>query len=69
MNVDWCAVPFEELSVRALHDALRLRTDVFVVEQACAYAEIDGKDPQAIHLLGTDPEGRLVAYARLLPPD
>lgn len=69
MNVDWCVVPFEELSVRQLHDALQLRTDVFVVEQSCAYAEIDGQDPQAIHLLGTDPDGRLVAYARLLPPD
>ena len=35
---------FDELSVRRLHDVLRLRCDVFVVEQQCVYPEIDGKD-------------------------
>jgi ElaA protein len=69
MNVNWYAKEFEDLGVRALHDVLRLRTDVFVVEQACAYAEIDGHDPSAIHLIGYDTEGRSIAYARLLPPD
>ncbi|RFC66151.1 GNAT family N-acetyltransferase [Fulvimarina endophytica] len=41
---------FEELSAREIHDLLRLRSLVFVVEQTCAFAEIDGMDPQAIHL-------------------
>lgn len=36
--------PFDELTTRELHDLLRLRVDVFVVEQACAYHELDGRD-------------------------
>ncbi|HSL56821.1 MAG TPA: GNAT family N-acetyltransferase [Acidimicrobiales bacterium] len=34
----------DDLDVRTLHDLLRLRIDVFVVEQACAYPELDGRD-------------------------
>jgi ElaA protein len=37
---------FGELNVRELHDLLRLRCDVFVVEQACAYPELDGRDDE-----------------------
>lgn len=36
--------PFAALTVRELHDLLRLRIDVFVVEQACPYPELDGRD-------------------------
>ena len=64
----WNAVPFTELSVDRLYDLLALRQRVFVVEQSCPYLDCDGKDRPAIHLLGDDDEGRLVAYARLLPP-
>ena len=35
---------FDELDAPTLHDILRLRVDVFVVEQACAYPELDGRD-------------------------
>jgi len=38
---------FAELSGNEVHDILRLRVDVFVVEQNCAYAEIDGRDIEA----------------------
>lgn len=58
---------FADLRVEELHALLRLRCDVFVVEQACAYADIDGKDPLARHLLawiGPDLAGCL----RLFPP-
>lgn len=65
--VEWRVLAFAELSPAELHDALRLRQDAFVVEQNCAFAEIDGRDPQALHLLGTT-EGRLVAYARVFAP-
>ena len=41
---------FAELSAVEVHDLLRLRSLVFVVEQNCVFAEIDGRDPQAIHL-------------------
>jgi ElaA protein len=68
MNLLYKAKPFEQLSVHELHDLLRLRTDIFVVEQACAYAEIDGRDPQCLHILGSTGQGDLVAYARIIPP-
>lgn len=67
MNTTYIVKRFEDLTVAELHDLLRLRTDVFVVEQQCAYAEVDGSDPGAIHLLGYH-EHSLIAYARILPP-
>ena len=57
--------PFDELSPRQLHDILKLRADVFVTEQACAFSDIDGRDPRAVHALATR-HGDLVATARLL---
>ncbi|MEX1167884.1 MAG: GNAT family N-acetyltransferase [Hydrogenophaga sp.] len=67
----WRALPFEALSVEELYRLLRLRAEVFVVEQACAFQDLDGLDPMALHVMGetTDAEGqsRLLAYARLLP--
>ncbi len=59
--------PFERLSPNELYDLLRLRQEVFVVEQHCAYLDADGKDLQAWHLMGYDEAGHLAAYARLLP--
>ena len=45
---------------------LKLRVDVFIVEQNCPYHEVDGHDYDAIHIFCSDEEG-LAAYARLLP--
>ncbi|GAA0774040.1 GNAT family N-acetyltransferase [Roseibium denhamense] len=42
---------FETLSPKDLHDLLKLRQDVFVLEQTCLYPDIDGKDPDAQHYL------------------
>jgi ElaA protein len=57
---------FDELSLRDLHDLLRLREQVFVVGQRItAEAEIDGHDPECVHVLGRDGAGRIVATARL----
>lgn len=58
---------FDQLSTRELYDLLKLRSDVFVVEQNCAYPDPDGKDELALHVLGFEDE-QLVAYSRLLPP-
>lgn len=63
----WEMRSFDDLDVRALHDLLRLRVDVFVVEQRCIYPELDGQDPVARHVLARDAGGALVAYARILP--
>lgn len=58
---------FSELSVAELYDLLKLRAEVFVVEQNCAYLDTDDKDTDALHLLGYE-GGKLVGYARLLKP-
>jgi ElaA protein len=67
-TLTWTLTKFADLSPRELYEALALRQRVFVVEQACAYLDCDGHDASALHLLGTDEGGVLVAYARLLPP-
>ncbi|HFI0944056.1 TPA: GNAT family N-acetyltransferase [Streptococcus suis] len=64
--MQWEMKAFDQLSLQELYTILTLRMDVFVVEQACPYPEVDGKDPNCLHLLGTD-EGELVAYLRILP--
>ena len=64
--MDWICRSFDELSGRDVHDLLALRCRVFVVEQACAFQEIDGRDTEARHLMGWE-GGRLLACARLLP--
>lgn len=61
---------FTELSADALHEILRLRGDVFVVEQRIFQEnDLDGRDPEALHVLGRDASGALVATARLLQQD
>jgi len=54
---------FEDLRVSQLYEALRLRSEVFVVEQQCIFQDMDGADPKAMHLLGVQ-QGELQAYAR-----
>lgn len=58
---------FNALSTDELYQSLKLRADVFVVEQNCVYPDIDGKDGKALHLLGTFND-EVVAYARLFAP-
>ena len=64
----WQVKPFAQLTGREVHDIMRLRVDVFVVEQRCVYPEVDGRDPDAVHVLGIADNGTLAAYARILPP-
>lgn len=58
---------FNELSVHELYEVLKLRSEVFVVEQNCVYLDTDGKDEKALHLLGFIND-KLVAYARVFGP-
>ncbi|QSB16170.1 GNAT family N-acetyltransferase [Natronosporangium hydrolyticum] len=61
---------FTDLDATTLYELLRLRVDVFVVEQQCPYPELDGRDiePTTRHLWLPDPEraGSALAYLRLL---
>lgn len=78
--MNWQLKSFEELSNYELYQLLRLRCNVFVVEQECAYGELDNVDIHAgcLHLMAYDDSGtpkadnhpaNLLAYARLLAPD
>lgn len=59
---------FSELSVRQLFEIYKLRNEVFVVEQNCAYQDVDDKDLAAHHFLMLQDE-QLVGYCRILPPN
>lgn len=65
MQLNWTILAFEELSPLALYQIIQLRNEVFVVEQNCVFQDADGKDQLALHLMGKDTTGTLVAYARL----
>ncbi|MCZ8256654.1 MAG: GNAT family N-acetyltransferase [Bacteroidia bacterium] len=62
-DIHWRFVPFSALTSLELYEMLQLRSEVFVVEQACPFQDLDGADQKAMHLMGTK-DGRLVAYAR-----
>ena len=68
--MQWNNVHFNQLTLDQLYDILKLRVDVFVVEQNCPYPELDDKDrhPEAQHLMGLDNQQNIVAYCRILPP-
>lgn len=59
---------FKDLTTTALYDMLKLRSEVFVVEQNCVYQDIDGKDQKALHILAYKNE-KLVAYTRVFGPN
>jgi len=59
---------FDELTNVQLYDLLKLRQDVFIIEQNCIYPDIDGYDKKASHLLIYEYD-ELVAYSRIFAPD
>ena len=59
--------PFKELTALELYKILKLRSEVFVIEQSCVYQDLDDKDIVAYHLLGSE-KGKLIAYSRVLGP-
>lgn len=59
---------FRELTTDELYELLRVRSDVFVVEQDCVYQDLDYDDQKAIHLWLTV-EDKVVALARVCPAD
>ncbi|WP_375419019.1 GNAT family N-acetyltransferase [uncultured Hymenobacter sp.] len=67
MPISWTCKPFADLTLTELYAVLRLRSEIFVVEQNCPYLDMDGLDEAAFHLLGRAETGELAAYTRLLP--
>lgn len=65
--MNWQCLTFAELTSERLYQILKIRQEVFAVEQQSVYLDVDGKDIEALHLFttrGTD----IIAYCRLLPP-
>ncbi|RYG21343.1 MAG: GNAT family N-acetyltransferase [Chitinophagaceae bacterium] len=67
MKLTWTYKSFNELTTLELYSILKLRSEVFVVEQNCAYQDVDSKDIKSYHLMAFDGE-TLAAYSRILPP-
>jgi ElaA protein len=59
---------WEDLTVDSLYEMLRLRSDVFVVEQDCVFLDLDNEDQAAVHIIGTH-RNRIVCCARIFGPD
>ena len=68
VSINWQIKTFAELNTNELYDILKLRIDVFVVEQSCYYPDLDNLDrhPETIHLFNYQ-DNELVSYLRLLP--
>ena len=67
MSMRWLVADFDELTNRELYEVLRLRQEVFAVEQTCVYQDADGLDMEAVHIGCWEGES-LLAYQRCLPP-
>ncbi|OSN08236.1 GNAT family N-acetyltransferase [Lonsdalea iberica] len=67
--VEWHDWGVDDLTVKSVYQLLRLRNQVFIVEQSCPYLDIDGQDltPGHRHIVAYR-HGQLMAYARLLAP-
>lgn len=67
MDIQWQLSFFDDLNSSETYQLLRLRSEVFVVEQNCVFLDMDNRDQQCWHLLGW--EGHLLTAAvRLVPP-
>ena len=56
---------FNEIDIKTLHNIFLIRAEVFIVEQQCAYQDIDGKDTNSIHIIGKKRE-EIIAYSRIM---
>lgn len=63
-DINFYVKKFDEFSIAELYEILRLRTEIFVVEQDCVYQDLDNKDQKALHVIGSK-DGRIIAYTRL----
>lgn len=65
--MEWIFKSFDELTNEELYDILKLRFEVFVIEQNCLDIDPDGKDKVSMHLMLED-DGKIIGCARILPP-
>lgn len=67
MSLRYSIKHFNDLTVFELYKIMKLRQEVFVVEQNCPYLDADGKDLHGYHVMGSDDNQNLHCYTRLLP--
>ncbi len=70
-TIEWKWCSFDELSTAELYEVLKLRQEIFIVEQRCIYHDCDDLDKKAWHLLGMLSNGvqfKLIAYLRVIFP-
>ena len=71
-EIIWHEKLFTDLTTESLYQFLRLRAEVFVIEQDCIYQDIDNNDSDATHIYATTtskPDASVIAYARILKPN
>ncbi len=66
--MNWVLKEYSELSIDELYAILRIRCEVFVVEQNCVYQDLDNEDQNAQHLFSMD-DNECLAYCRLFAPN
>ena len=67
-NIEFQCLSFDKLTNRQLYNLLKLRQDVFVVEQECIYPDLDGEDFDHLHLL-MEVDAVLAGYLRIIPAE
>ena len=66
-SIVWKIKTFSKLSNEELYQILKIRQEVFIVEQTCYYLDADGYDQQAVHIWA-EKEGEILAYSRVFEP-
>lgn len=66
--MNWHVKEFNQLTTKELYEILKVRAEVFVVEQQCIFQDLDSKDEVSFHLFIED-NSEIVAYLRILPPN
>jgi len=61
-------IEYKELTLDELYAIMKLRQEVFVVEQNCPYLDADGRDQLSFHVIGLDDTRALRSYTRICPP-
>ena len=69
MSITWNIKKFNQIDANILYSILKLRSEVFVLEQKCAYLDIDDKDKKATHIFSLDKGDNCIAYGRIFKPN
>jgi ElaA protein len=67
VNLTYEIKHFSKLSALEFHNLLKLRVEVFVIEQNCPYPEVDGIDPLCFHLTVKNNENEIIGTSRIIP--